>query len=105
MENIEKMLGQLKRVKPCMEYKEHSFDRVMSYVGNDKKEYFVVKLLKNISGPRISYYMKDVVRDRILTFIKRKTFIDHVREFISSVILKGVIVPTLVSSFFFVFVI
>ena len=84
MEEIEKKLRQLTRVKPFDSYKEDSKQRLMAYVNNEKSEFFLTKFLKSIPKPRISLYMKTVVRERVLAFAKRRTLGDYIADLFHS---------------------
>lgn len=106
MNPIEKLLAGFVAEKPNKAYKENSKRRILSYAKKERWEIFILKMLKNIFKPKAWEYLKNVVRERILTFTKRerKSVFDVIWDFfdLSSVRLLW---STIAASFFVVFVI
>ena len=102
---MEKFLNGVWKVKPSKFYIENSSRRVFHHVKSEPWCFFVTKFLRTISQIEVSNYMKTSVKTRLLAFVNRRTFKEGVEEFLVSVFLKWLLIPTMIASFFFVFII
>ena len=105
MEKIEQFLKGVEKIKPSGRFANNSSRRLMSYIKDWSWDFFIIRILRKITPVQISMYMKIDVRNRILAFVNKRTFFGNLRYFISSVLLKWILIPTLTASFFFVFII
>ena len=105
MEKLTEFLKGVEKLEPSSCFTRNSSKRLMNHVNNWTWDFFIIRILNKISPVKISLYMKNDVRNRILAFVKKRTFLENLRYFISSVVLKWILIPTLMASFFFVFII
>lgn len=76
MEKIEKLLANLDKPEINNAFRENSRRRLVSYAKNETaNELFIVKVLKEILNPlKVSLYLKNQVRARLMNLKRKKTF-------------------------------
>lgn len=102
--DIIKSLRQIPKMQTSYRLEKVSKWRIMLYAKKDD-DLFIYELLKNLVKPKISFYMKWIVRERILAFINRKTLWESIKENIWNIAIKWALIPTLVASMFFVYIV
>jgi hypothetical protein len=75
MNKIEKLLANLEKPEINNAFRENSKRRLVSYAKNETaNELFIVKVLKEILNPlKVSLYLKNQVRARLINLKRRKT--------------------------------